>query len=123
MSSPPPSPWVGALGCTGLIALAALGAALTWWLGGPWWAVGAGTAQKTRRPLNHNDYASWRSIQGPQLSADGAFLAYSLAPQEGDGEFIVRNLRTGKEWRQPRGQRGAVAAGARGAVIGRLSTS
>jgi dipeptidyl aminopeptidase/acylaminoacyl peptidase len=63
---------------------------------------GALFAQK--RPLTHRDYDAWRSIRGPQLSRDGKFLAYALFPQEGDGEFVVRNLTTGKEWRESAGQ-------------------
>ncbi len=58
-----------------------------------------------KRPLTHRDYDSWRSIQGPTLSRDGKFLAYALVPQDGDGEFVVRNLATGTEWRSPRGSR------------------
>jgi dipeptidyl aminopeptidase/acylaminoacyl peptidase len=66
----------------------------------------ATVAQQTaRRPLTHRDYDGWRSIQGTQLSLDGKFLAYSLFPQEGDGEVVVRNLVTGKERREPAGQR------------------
>jgi dipeptidyl aminopeptidase/acylaminoacyl peptidase len=54
-------------------------------------------AQQAKRPLTHNDYASWRSIASPRLSQDGKQLAYALFPQEGDGSVIVRNLATGKE--------------------------
>jgi dienelactone hydrolase len=72
-----------------------------------------------KRPLNHGDYANWRSIQGPQLSPDGAFVAYVLAPQEGDGELVVRNLRTHKEWRHPRGSRQAPQGLAARAAPGR----
>lgn len=58
-----------------------------------------------KRALTHQDYDSWRSIQSPQLSRDGKFLAYAAIPQDGDGEIIVRNLTTGAEWRHPRGWR------------------
>ena len=57
-----------------------------------------------KRALTHQDYDAWRSIRSQQLSRDGKYLAYALFPQEGDGEFVVRNLATGKEWRQSCGQ-------------------
>ena len=56
-----------------------------------------------KRPLNHRDYDGWRTIQNQVLSRDGKFLAYSLFPEEGDGELVVRNLATGKELREPCG--------------------
>src|ERR1039458_4617916 len=62
---------------------------------------------QTKRPLNHADYDGWRSIVGQKLSADGKFLVYGLFPQEGDGEVVIRNLATGKEQREPAGQRPA----------------
>ena len=60
-----------------------------------------------KRPLNHGDYDSWRSIVGQRLSGDGKFLVYGLFPQEGDGEVVIRNLVTGKEQREPAGMRPA----------------
>ncbi len=63
--------------------------------------------QTAKRPLEHKDYDSWRSISGTQLSRNGKFLAYALFPQEGDGELVVRNLATGKEFREGVGQRPA----------------
>jgi len=57
-----------------------------------------------KRPLNHNDYDSWKHIQNQQLSNDGRYLAYAVFPQEGDGELIVRDLKTGKEFKQPIGE-------------------
>lgn len=65
-------------------------------------AVGA-FAQK--RPITHQDYDSWHNIQNEKLSPDGKFAAYASFPEAGDGEFIIRNLTTGKEWRQSVGQR------------------
>ncbi len=56
-----------------------------------------------KRPLHHRDYDAWRTIQGQILSEDGKFLAYSMFPEEGDGEIVVRNLATGKELRENAG--------------------
>ena len=56
-----------------------------------------------KRPLNHRDYDGWNAIQSQALSRDGKFLAYALFPQEGDGQFVVRNLTTGKELRENAG--------------------
>ena len=57
-----------------------------------------------KRPLTHNDYDSWKHIQNQQISNDGHYLAYAVFPQQGDGELIVRDLKTGKEWHQPVGE-------------------
>ena len=57
-----------------------------------------------KRPLNHNDYDSWKHIQNQQLSNDGRYLAYAVFPREGDGELIVRDLKSGKEFKQPIGE-------------------
>ena len=46
----------------------------------------AATAQQAKRTLTHNDYDSWRTIQAPQLSRNGKFVAYAFLPQDGDGE-------------------------------------
>ena len=64
-------------------------------------------AQAQPRPLTHSDYADWKNIQNQQLSPDGKFLAYALFPQEGDGQFVVRELSSNKELRHPIGARPA----------------
>lgn len=55
------------------------------------------------RPLAHSDYDTWRSIGAPQLSRDGHWLAYSFMPLDADGDVIVRELATGRDWRIPVG--------------------
>lgn len=60
-------------------------------------------APPAKRPLSHRDYASWRSIQAPVLSPDGAYVVYALTPQEGDGVVVVRHIASGREVRHPRG--------------------
>ena len=62
-------------------------------------------AQTAKRPLNHHDYDSWRAIASQHISADGKFLAYSVFPQEGDGEVVIRNLVTGKDQHETVGAR------------------
>ena len=61
--------------------------------------------QETKRALTHRDYDSWHSIQSPQISRNGKFIAYAYLAQDGDSEIVVRNLTSGTEWRAPRGDR------------------
>ena len=63
------------------------------------------TAQTAvKKPITHDVYDSWKSIQGTKLSGDGVWLAYALTPQDGDGELVVRNLKTNAEIRAARGR-------------------
>src|SRR5438094_193194 len=66
------------------------------------YALGQQTAP-TKRVLTHQDYDSWHSIQAPQISRDGKFVAYAYMAQDGDSEIVVRNLTTGVDQRAPRG--------------------
>jgi dipeptidyl aminopeptidase/acylaminoacyl peptidase len=59
----------------------------------------------SKRPITHKDYDSWHSIQSPQISRDGKFVAYAYMAQDEDSEIVARNLATGQEWRAPRGYR------------------
>jgi dipeptidyl aminopeptidase/acylaminoacyl peptidase len=72
-------------------------------------SLGSARAQQPfasgKRSLTHQDYDTWRSIQAPQISRDGKFVAYAYMAQDGDSEIVVRNLSDGKEWRAPRGHR------------------
>ncbi|MGL4549775.1 MAG: alpha/beta hydrolase family protein [Gemmataceae bacterium] len=70
--------------------------------------VAASGDAQTKRPLTHGDYAAWRSIQSPVLSADGRYVALTVAPQEGDGDFVLIDVPAGKGVRHPRGSRPAV---------------
>jgi dipeptidyl aminopeptidase/acylaminoacyl peptidase len=56
-----------------------------------------------KQPVPYSAYDSWKSIRGTTLSHDGAWLVYALVAEEGDGEIVARNLRSGAEFRQPRG--------------------
>jgi dipeptidyl aminopeptidase/acylaminoacyl peptidase len=68
-------------------------------------AQGQQATATAKRALTHQDYDSWRSISGSQISRDGKFIAYAFVPQDGDGEIVVRNIAAGVDWRSPRGYR------------------
>jgi dienelactone hydrolase len=55
------------------------------------------------RPVAYPDYDAWNSIRTPRLSDDGAYLAYTIAPGDGDLTLVVRNVATGAETREARG--------------------
>jgi dipeptidyl aminopeptidase/acylaminoacyl peptidase len=56
-----------------------------------------------KRPLTYDVMDYWRSIQGTRLSDDGQWLAYATTAQGEDGELIVRNVRSGQEFKHARG--------------------
>ena len=58
-----------------------------------------------KRAITHKDYDTWHSIQSPQISRDGKFVAYAYMAQDEDSEIVARNIATGQEWRAPRGYR------------------
>ena len=64
------------------------------------------TAQSpaAKRPLSYDVMDSWKSIQGTELSQDGQWLAYATSAPGDDGELVVRNLRTGQEFKHARHQ-------------------
>src|SRR2546423_4321520 len=58
-----------------------------------------------KRPITHKDYDTWHSIQSPQISRDGKFVAYAYMAQDADSEIVVRSVAAGTEWRAARGYR------------------
>jgi dipeptidyl aminopeptidase/acylaminoacyl peptidase len=80
-------------------------------------AAGFGTAAAAKRPIGYDAFDSWMSIRAAQLTRDGQWLAYALVPGEGDGQLVVRSLKTGKEFRSPRGNQPAGTIDGRFAVF------
>ena len=44
-----------------------------------------------KKPLDHTVYDGWQSINERLISNDGAYIVYTVNPQEGDGEMVVQN--------------------------------
>lgn len=57
--------------------------------------VAAAAASAAKRALSLEDLLSWKGIRNPTLSNDGRWMAYVLAPNEGDAEFVVRSTAAG----------------------------
>src|SRR5690242_6208840 len=67
-------------------------------------AIGtSASAQAAKRPLTPEDWDHWRSISSPAVSNDGRWVAYSLVPQVGDGDLVIRATSGSTEYRVPRG--------------------
>ena len=70
-----------------------------------------------KKPITHDVYDGWKSIQGTRVSRDGIWVAYALTPQDGDGELVVRNLKTSAEYRAPRGRNPVITPDSRFVVF------
>ena len=57
-----------------------------------------------KKPLDHSVYDSWERVTDVALTADGAFLSYRIALQQGDGTLVIRRTADGAELRIPRGE-------------------
>jgi hypothetical protein len=58
-------------------------------------AVAQPAAASAKRALTMDDLLSWKGIRSPSLSNDGRWMAYLLAPNEGDAEVVVRATAAG----------------------------
>ena len=57
-----------------------------------------------KKPLDHSVYDAWEKVADVALTADGAFLSYRVAPQQGDGKLLIRRTADGSELCIPRGE-------------------
>ncbi len=53
-------------------------------------------AHSQRKPLTHDVYDDWKSIQSVSISNDGNWAAYRITPQVGDAVLEIRNLNNDK---------------------------
>jgi hypothetical protein len=79
------------------------------------------TAQASKKVLTQADWDKWKSISSPILSTDGKWAVYTLLPQVGDGELVIRSTTGNTEYHVPRGYIGRpnnVPGGLRGPAGG-----
>src|SRR5262249_31564797 len=60
-------------------------------------------AHAQKKVLTQSDWDKWKSINAPALTPDGKWAVYTLVPQVGDGEMVVRSTSGSTEYRVPRG--------------------
>lgn len=61
------------------------------------------SAKAQKKPLDHSVYDGWKSVSERLISNDGAFVVYTVNPQEGDGELVIQNPATKYKKVVPRG--------------------
>ena len=59
--------------------------------------------QAQKKELDHSVYDGWQSVKETILQPQGEYICYSINPQEGDGQLVVRQIRSGKQWIIERG--------------------
>jgi len=65
----------------------------------PAWAGQETAKPSSPRPLEIKDILSWKSISSARISADGRWFAYSLTPNEGNSELVVKEIDGTREYR------------------------
>jgi len=76
-------------------------------------AQDARTTEPGTRQMSIADLRAWKSIRGPTVSPDGKWLAYELAPNDGDATVVIRATHDTTEWRFPVGDASAGGRGGR----------
>lgn len=57
-----------------------------------------------KKVLTHDVYDSWKSLVGTRLSDNGAWIAFTISPQEGDNTFEIKATNGSKSYKFERGQ-------------------
>lgn len=76
-------------------------------------AFGGVAAVAGSRPLELTDLMKLRTIHDPVLSRDGAWVAYALEPDRGDGRAVVRSIGSGAVYFIDRGSGPAISSDSR----------
>jgi hypothetical protein len=72
---------------------------------------------QTKKPLTHEVYDGWKSVGERFISNDGNYILYAINPQEGDGEMVIQNVKTGYRKNIPRGYSAVITEDSRYAIL------
>ena len=72
---------------------------------------------QNKKPLTHDVYDGWRSVGERTISNDGNYILYAINAQEGDGEMIVQNVKTGYKKSIARGYSGVITEDSKYAIL------
>ena len=72
---------------------------------------------QNKKALTHDVYDGWKSVGERLISNDGNYILYAINPQEGDGEMIIQNVKTGYTKKVARGYGAALTQDSRFAII------
>ncbi|MGH7670875.1 MAG: prolyl oligopeptidase family serine peptidase [Gemmatimonadaceae bacterium] len=75
------------------------------------------------KQLSIADMRAWKSIRGPSVSPDGKWLAYQLAPNDGDASVVIRSTTGETSWTFPVGDASSGGRGGRGGASGAVTIS
>lgn len=64
------------------------------------------SSDSQKRSLTHDDYDSWESIVGAEISPDGRWILYLKTPQDREADLVVINVKDRKEYRHTIGYSG-----------------
>src|SRR5690606_21128184 len=56
-----------------------------------------------KKPLNHDVYDDWKSINSPKISESGNYIHYTISPQQGDALSILTTTDNNELLQIPRG--------------------
>lgn len=70
-----------------------------------------------KKPLDHDCFDGWLTPRIQSLSPSGAWAAYTVNPQEGDGVLTLREMKSGREINIPRGAQPRFTSDSRHAVL------
>lgn len=67
-------------------------------------SLAAVPALAQKKVLTHDAYDSWKSLTGTRMSDNGAWIAFTISPQDGDNTFEIKAVNGSKAYKFDRGQ-------------------